>query len=88
MGLKQALYDTPRTNPGRADLPTGMRLTHRERLRGEITVQGAEQIDALFSMTPYYWRTSEADRTKLNGLTSLATAYDFDILLYRKDSRI
>ena len=59
-----------------------------ERLRGEITVQGAEQIDALFSMTPYYWRTSETDRAKLNGLTSLATAYDFDILLYRKDSRI
>ncbi len=88
MGLKQALYDTPRTNPGRADLPTGMHLTHRERLRGEITVQGAEQIDALFSMTPYYWRTSETDRAKLNGLTSLATAYDFDILLYRKDSRI
>lgn len=88
MGLKQVLYDTPRTNPGRADLPTGMRLTHRERLRSEITVQGAEQIDALFSMTPYYWRTSEADRAKLNGLTSLTTAYDFDIFLYRKDSRL
>ena len=85
MGLKQVLYDEPRENPGRADLPVGMTLVRRERLEGEMTVAGQEMIDALFSMTPYYWRTCEHDRGKLRGLTELKTAYDFDIFLYRKD---
>lgn len=85
MGLKQVLYEAPRTNPGRADLPQGLTLERRERLTGEMTVEGAELIDALFSMTPYYWRTAERDRAKLLGLSSLCTAYDFDIFLYRKD---
>lgn len=86
MGLKQVLYDNPYVNPGRSDLPTGMILQRRERLTGEMTVQGQEMIDALFSMTPYYWRTSEADRAKLNGLETLHTVYDFDIFLYGKDA--
>lgn len=85
MGLKQVLYEAPRTNPGRADLPQVLTLERRERLTGEMTVEGAEAIDALFSMTPYYWRTAERDRAKLSGLSSLCTAYDFDIFLYRKD---
>lgn len=88
MGLKRVLYDTPRINPGRADLPEQLTEIGRERLRGELTVKGAEMVDALFSMTPYYWRTSEKDRAKLNGLTALTTTYDFDIFLYRKDRRI
>lgn len=84
MGLKRALYDTPTVNEGRADLPQSMTLVRRERLTGEMTVEGAEMIDALFSMTPYYWRTREQDRARLQGLDSLQTAYDFDIFLYRK----
>lgn len=88
MGLKRVLYDTPTVNEERADLPQGMTLVRRERLTGEITVDGAEQIGALFSMTPYYWRTREQDRAKLMGLSSLQTAYDFDIFLYRKDGTI
>lgn len=88
MGLKQALYEIPRTNPGRADLPSGMRLCRRERLRYEITVEGEETVDALFSMTPYYWRTSESDRAKLCGLAELRTVCDFDIFLYGKDQTL
>lgn len=88
MGLKRVLYDTPTVNEGRADLPQGMTLVCRERLTGEMTVEGAELIDALFSMTPYYWRTREQDRAKLKGLDRLQTVYDFDIFLYRKDGTV
>lgn len=88
MGLKRVLYDEPRINPGRADLPTRMKLCRRERLRYEITVKGEETVDALFSMTPYYWRTSESDRAKLCGLTELDTICDFDIFLYGKDQTL
>ena len=84
MGLKWVLYDEPRINAGRADLPQNMTLVHRECLTGEITVAKAH-IDALFSMTPYYWRTSAQDRSRLEELTMLRTEYAFDIFLYRKD---
>ena len=85
MGLKERLYDTPYVNPGRADLPTGMTLQTRERLTWETVVGGQEMIGALFSMTPYYWRTSETDSAKLRGLETLRTVFDFDIFLYGKD---
>jgi hypothetical protein len=38
----------------------------------------------LFSMTPYYWRTSEHDRAKLESLDTLKTTVDFDIYIYQK----
>lgn len=84
MGLKRVLYDNPYLNPGRADLPTSMRHIDRQRLQYTVTVCGEDAIEALFSMTPYYWRTSQADRAKLQGLTTLKTTVDFDIFLYRK----
>jgi 23S rRNA (guanine745-N1)-methyltransferase len=61
-----------------------MKQIDRRRLTYRIEVEGREQIEALFSMTPYYWRTSEADRTKLKILDRLETEVDFDIFLYRK----
>ena len=84
LGLKQVLYENPYLNPGRADLPTEMQEVDRRRLTYTITVEGREAIDALFSMTPYYWRTSEADRAKLNAIQSLTTELDFDIFTYQK----
>lgn len=84
MGLKQAIYDNAYQNPGRADLPTHMKELRRKRLQFEITVNGQDMIQALFSMTPYYWRTSKSDREKLEKLDNLTTAVDFDIFLYRK----
>ena len=84
MGLKQVLYENPYLNPGRADLPAQMKEVDRRRLAYTVTVVGREAIDALFSMTPYYWRTSEADRAKLNAIESLTTELDFDIFTYQK----
>ena len=84
MGLKRVLYENPYRNPGRADLPTNMQQIDRQRLQYTITVCGEAAIEALFSMTPYYWRTSQTDRAKLQGLTTLKTTVDFDIFLYRK----
>ena len=63
-----------------------MALVAKDQLEYSITVESSEQIAALFSMTPYYWRTSEGDREKLSGLSSLTTDLDFDIYLFRKDS--
>ena len=84
MGLKKVLYDNPYQNPGRADLPTHMKELRHERLQFEITVRGHDMIRSLFSMTPYYWRTSKSDREKLEKLDDLSTTVDFDIFLFQK----
>ena len=86
MGLKELLYEHPYLNEGRRDLPKGMSLLEKKRLYGKTVIEGREMLDALFSMTPYYWRTSERDREKLNAVDSLETEYDFDIFIFRKES--
>ena len=84
MGLKKMLYDNPYENPGRADRPAQMKMVERTRVQTEITVTGNDMILALFSMTPYYWRTSKADQEKLMRLDTLTTELDFDLFLYQK----
>ena len=84
MGLKRAIYDNVYENGQRADLPEG--LEHIEKIvsRHEICVEGKEDIAALFSMTPYCWRTSESDHQRLNALDTLQTEVEFEINVYRK----
>lgn len=84
MGLKRVLYDTPYLNPERNDLPKEMTLLEKRTLHTTIEVKGNEMIRALFSMTPYYWRTSPSDSRKLDWLEVLETELDFDIYIYRK----
>lgn len=84
LGLKRALYQTTYDNAERADLPVGMTLCEQVTLRDEIEVEGSEQIAHLFSMTPYYWRTSFEDKRKLEGLERLQTGIEFDFKVYRK----
>ncbi len=84
MGLKRAIYEDVYENGERADLPCNM--THVERIvsRHEICVDCHGDIEALFSMTPYYWRTGEADKEKLKKIDSLDTEVEFEINIYRK----
>ncbi len=84
MGLKRAIYEDVYENRERADLPT--RLEHIEKIvsRHKILVEGKDDIAALFSMTPYYWRTSEADRERLDRLDRLETEIEFEINVYKK----
>ena len=85
MGLKRAVYREPYPNRARADLPRGMRPVCEEHLTGRITVSGRDDIAALFAMTPYAFRTSPADRAKLDALDRLETETEFDIFCYRKE---
>lgn len=84
MGLKRAVYSDVYENGERADIPE--RMEHVEKIisKHEICVTGQNDIEALFSMTPYYWRTSEADHDKLKSIESLKTEIEFEINIYRK----
>ncbi|MBO5938966.1 MAG: methyltransferase domain-containing protein [Clostridia bacterium] len=85
MGLKRAIYNTTKENDGRADLPKQMKQIDELRVRYSISVKTEAQIQNLFAMTPYYWRTSPTDAEKLRGLNELDTEVDMIFSVYRKD---
>ncbi len=85
MGLKKALYQTVYENEQRADMPNGMTLLEEISLRYSVTIKSNQDIINLFSMTPYYWRTSVSDCEKLSGLDSLETDIDINFSVYKKE---
>ena len=83
-GLKQKLYDTPYENDEQLPQTTQLRLVGRQKECAQITLESQEDIQAVFRMTPYYFHTSQADKQKLEGLTSLETPVEFLIGEYEK----
>lgn len=84
LGLKEVVYDTPYLNDERLPQTAELGLVARHKVAADIVLATPADIEAVFQMTPYYYRTSERDRTKLAGLTELATPIEFVIGEYRK----
>lgn len=89
MGLKSVIYDNVYKNDARTDLPDvdTMRLVDQAELKYSITVKGNENILNLFSMTPYYWRTSPSDFAKLRDIEELVTDVDVIFSIYKKKDK-
>ena len=83
-GLKSAIYDVPYKNELRADLPVKMKKLESIKVRFDITLESYEDKMNLFSMTPYYYRTSKKDADKLKSETPIVTEVEFDIDIYQK----
>lgn len=83
-GLKAAIYKEPRLNkPERIEIE-GFSLVHRQELRYELTLDTAQDIRALFEMTPYFYKTGQADQERLLARRSLCTEIGFAVLTYKK----
>lgn len=83
-GLKTVLYDTPYENPvKRTDYP-GFAFVEEREVCGSVRVPGAE-LQNLFAMTPYFWKTPADGAARLAGLDSLETEIGFRFLVYRKE---
>ena len=85
-GLKQAVYEHPYENDEALPPAERLRLLGTEKLCGRITLQSREDIQAVFRMTPYYYRTSPADRQKLEALDRLETEIEFVLAEYENPS--
>ena len=83
--MKKVLYDTPYLNQPHPYEMEGLTLVAHHHTEGMIHLSSAEEIAALFTMTPYYYKTGEKDRQKLASLTELETEISFELLLYRKN---
>ena len=53
-------------------------------LRGTVTLRSQAEIEALFCMTPYYYKTGARDQAKLRALDTLTTETEFALLIYNK----
>jgi len=82
--LKKAIYDTAYENEVRADMPQQMEKISETRVKYEISLESKADIQNLFAMTPYYYRTSAESQQKLINLEFLTTTVDFDITVYKK----
>lgn len=82
--LKRAVYDVPYKNEVQDMEIEGFELINKEIVHSEIELCTNEDIISLFSMTPYYYKTSKTDREKLDKMSSLKTQIHFCVAVYKK----
>lgn len=85
-GMKELLYDAPYENEYRETAYPGFSLVRREAVADTIELTSPALIEALFSMTPYYWKTPPEGCERLRRASSLRTEIGFDFLLYRREA--
>ncbi len=81
-GLKKAVYDTPYLNEVKDYAIDGFELIKSRKIAYEINIDNNEDIQNLFSMTPYYYRTGKIQQERLAALNELETEIEFEILVY------
>ena len=57
--MKAVLYEKPYKNPVQQIAYDGFAAIGERKVTGRVTVPH-EQLEALFAMTPYYWKTPRA----------------------------
>lgn len=87
LGLKKAVYDKPYLNQLPEAEIEGFKLKEEIVIKDTITVSSNEDINNLFKMTPYYYKTGIDDQQKLASLESVETEAEFGIRIYRKENR-
>lgn len=82
--LKCAIYDEPYENEVRDYPLDGFDFLETVPVEGEITLDNNADIQSLFQMTPYYYKTSEEGQHRAAALESITTRTSFEVLAYRK----
>ncbi len=82
--MKQVLYDRPYRNETKETPYEGFHYVTIARVRDRITLPCQEDIQALFGMTPYCWKTPRAGKERLAALDSLTTTAAFDIHIFER----
>lgn len=82
--LKQAIYATPYKNEVKPYELDGFGHISAHRVSFAMELVSREDIQSLFSMTPYYYRTGKSEQARLEALDSLTVRADFELLTYRK----
>ncbi len=84
--MKEVLYDRPYPNEERETPYAGFSYDRIVPVEYTIHLPGQEDIQALFGMTPYAWKTPRAGRERLASLSELDCRAAFHIHVFQKES--
>ena len=82
--LKCALYKEPYKNKPEKRNDELFKLVSQKEIKYKINLTEKEDIENLFKMTPYYYKTGREDAERLLSLPSLETTVHFGIEIYEK----
>lgn len=83
-GLKRVIYDDVYLNEVSDHAYNGFELVEVKNLKYEAEIVSRETIWALFQMTPYYHRTSLADKEKLDHVDKISSTVEVDFYIFKK----
>ena len=81
--MKQIIYRDPYENTELRDAPEGFVQISERQISGNIHLTHDELLN-LFTMTPYFYRTSSDGKKRLDELDTLDTEIVFGIIVYGK----
>ncbi|MEE1504779.1 MAG: methyltransferase domain-containing protein [Acutalibacteraceae bacterium] len=82
--LKCALYKEPYKNKPEKRNDELFKLVSQKEIKYKINLTEKEDIENLFKMTPYYYKTGREDAERLLSLESLETTVHFGVEVYEK----
>lgn len=86
-GLKSVLYDKPYLNEVKSYDVDGFVFIGKDEISYTLKIESQEQLNALFMMTPYYYKTSPRDSNRVYSYFGTNDAFEtevaFEILKYR-----
>lgn len=82
--LKQSIYDRPYKNKLDSNELDGFETADYKEIKYTLKLESNDDIISLFKMTPYYYKTSRDDQTKLQKLEKLETEAEFGVIVYRR----
>ena len=85
--MKQVLYDHPYPNEVKETPYEGFRYVAIRHVEDVIHLDSPADIQALFGMTPYCWKTPKSGVEKLCKLDALDCRIAFDIHAFQRESR-
>lgn len=83
--LKQAVYEEPYENELKDSFLPGFSLLEDYPVQDWLLLDNNEDIQNLFQMTPYYYKTSRRDQERLERLEALKTQVEFRVFVYQKE---
>ena len=85
LNLKEFLYENVILNEMKEKQLCGFKLIEEVHIKDDILLKNNNEIYDLFTMTPYYYKSSKESIEKLKSLNKLKTRISFVLLVYQKN---
>lgn len=82
--MREVIYTSPRVSEPLSRVPEGFCLASKASLKYSFSLDSNEAIEALFTMTPFYYRCPKEGRERLLSLDSLTVTAETEYKVYTK----